>query len=194
MISTILKGALPIVISLVCISFELPVGWVKAGSHPDSYDMGIDLGAGKDSSNAGTIKSIDKDIDGFGTLMQKCRPDKFIDKRVKMTGYLKSENVVDGASFWFRVDQLGSKEELSFDNMEDRPIVGTTDWHRYELVLDVPNNASYIAYGAMIGGTGQIWFDNITFEIVDETVPTTGSVNGKKSSVKLAPVNLDFEK
>ncbi|MGB4839416.1 MAG: hypothetical protein WBP08_10510 [Saprospiraceae bacterium] len=72
--------------------------------------------------------------------------------------------------------------------------MGNTDWHKYELVLDVPNNVSYIAYGAMIGGTGQIWFDDITFEIVDENIPTTGSINAKKSNVKLAPENLDFEK
>jgi AraC family transcriptional regulator len=26
---------------------------------------------------------------------------------------------------------------VAFDNMQDRPIKGTTDWQRYEVVLDV---------------------------------------------------------
>lgn len=56
------------------------------------------------------------------------------------------------------------------------------------------DNASLIAYGALLNGAGQIWFDNITFEIVDDNVPTTGSVNGKKSVTQDEPANLDFEK
>ena len=63
---------------------------------------------------------------------------------------------------------------LSFDNMSDRPIVGTTDWKKYDIVLDVPNNASNIAFGALLSGTGQIWFEKLTFEIVDTSVKTTG--------------------
>ena len=102
--------------------------------------------------------------------------------------------MIDGASLWFRVDQCKSEESLSFDNMGDRPVVGTTDWHKYEIVLDVPNNASLLAYGVLLIGTGQVWFDNISFDIVDETTPTTGSINGKKSAMKTEPVNLDFEK
>jgi hypothetical protein len=78
--------------------------------------------------------------------------------------------------------------------MSDRPIKGSTGWTKYEIVLDVPNNASLIAYGALLSGTGQIWFDNITFEIVGDNIPITGSVNGKKSATQVEPTNLDFEK
>lgn len=189
-----LNRVLPIFISMVFLSFELPTGWFKSGSLPKSYDMGIDIGAGEDGKNAATIKSIDKAIDGFGTLMQTCRPDKFVGKRVKLIASIKTASAVDGAYLWFRVDQCKAEEPLSFDNMYDRPISGTTDWHRYEIVLDVPNNASLLAYGVMLQSTGQVWFDNITFEIVDDTIPTTGSINGKKSPMKTEPVNLDFEK
>jgi hypothetical protein len=78
--------------------------------------------------------------------------------------------------------------------MGDRPIKGTTSWTKYDIVLDVPDNASQIAYGALLEGTGQIWFDNIAIEIVDDSVPTTGFQNGKKSAKQNEPTNLDFEK
>ena len=194
MAKSILKSFLLFGIAVALFSFDLPSSWFKAGNKPNSYDMGIDKAAGQDGKNAATIKSIDKKIDGFGTLMQQCKPDKYIGKRVKMSGFVKTENVTTWAGLWLRVDQSGSNKPLSFDNMGDRPIKGTTDWTKYEIELDVPSNSSLIAYGALLAGTGQIWFDNITFEIVGDNVPTLGSVNAKKSAIQDEPTNLDFEK
>lgn len=176
------------------LSFELPTNWFKAGSKPKSYEMGIEKGSGQDGKNAATIKSIDNKIDGFGTLMQQSKAVKYLGKRVRMAGFVKSDNVKNWAGLWLRVDQSSSQQPLSFDNMGDRPIKGNTEWTKYEIVLDVPNNASQIAYGALLDGTGQIWFDNITFEIVDDNIPTTGSASGKKSVTLDEPANLDFEK
>jgi hypothetical protein len=53
--------------------------------------MGVDKGAGQDGKNAATIKSIEKSIKGFGTLMQNCLPGKYAGKRVRMSGFMKSK-------------------------------------------------------------------------------------------------------
>lgn len=184
------------VITLTLLSFDLPSSWFKAGSDPKSYDMGIDKGAGQDGKNAATIKSNTKKAKGFGTLMQNCLPDNYIGKRVRMTAMVKTQDVSDWAGIWLRVDEKESNSNISFDNMKDgkkdRSIKGTTDWTKYEIVLDVPVNATNLAYGALLVGTGQVWFDNIKFELVDNTVPTTGRDNQFKTANK-QPVNLDFE-
>jgi hypothetical protein len=95
------------------------------------------------------------------------------------------------------VEIKDSKKALSFDNMKggkkDRSIQGSSDWTRYDIVLDVPMNASNIAYGALLPGTGQIWFDDMKFEVVDKDVPTTGMEEETMSTNK-EPVNLSFEK
>ena len=194
MTKSILKNVLLVGTTVALLSFDLPTGWFNAGSKPRSYEMGVDKGAGQDGKNAATIKSIDEKIDGFGTLMQQSKPGKYLGKRVRMTGLVKSENVASWAGLWLRVDQSGSQQPLSFDNMGDRPIKGTTGWTKYEIVLDVPGNASLIAFGALLDGTGQIWFDKISFEIVGDNVLTTGSVNSKNSATQDGPTNLDFEK
>jgi hypothetical protein len=187
-----LKIALVAGLIVLC-SFDIPSGWFVAGSKPKSYSMGIDKGSGQNGTNAATIKSIDKNFTGFGTLMQQCLPTAYLGKRVRMTGYLKSEKVVQWAGLWLRVDQEGSTQSLAFDNMSDRPIKGTTAWTKCEIVLDVPSNASKLAYGALLSGTGQIWFDDIQFEVVDNTVPVTSG--GSKNNATLdGPTNLDFEK
>lgn len=165
---------------------KLPSGWYRGGSKPTSYKMHTDSIAGQDGKKVLTIKSVDKEIDGFGTLMQSFLPDKYLGKRIRMTGYMKSKNVDDWAGFWLRVDQAESKQSLSFDNMEDRSVKGTTDWKKYEIVLDVPKNASNIAFGALLSSTGQIWFEKFNFEIVDKSVTPTGRIKNEP--------NLDFEK
>lgn len=187
--SKLLMCLVLISIAFTAISFNYDdlIGWFKAGSKPKSYDMSIDKGAGQNGTNVATIKSIEKKIDGFGTLMQVFKPDKYKGHKIRMTGFVKSENVKAWSGLWLRVDQLESKTPLSFDNMRDRPIKGDTEWKKYEIVLEVPENASKIAFGALLSGTGQIWFDSIEFEIANDTIPTTNYIKNK-------PANLDFEK
>ncbi len=175
-------------------SFDLPTGWVIAGSKPESYDMGIAPGAGRDGKNAATIQSKFKKVNGFGTLAQSCLPGDFLGQRVRMSGWLKTQDVSGWAALWLRIEEKGSTKPLGFDNMKDgktdRSIKGTTDWTKYEIVLDVPENASFLAFGGLMVGTGQIWFDDLRFEVVDPSVPTTGY---GKDMPNPEPMNLDFE-
>lgn len=185
------SGLLLLVSAALLSAFDLPRNWHKAGTDPGKYDMSVAKGAAPNGGNAATIRSTEKDIDGFGTLMQSCSPSRFLGKRVRMSGQMKSLNVAKWASFWFRVDQAGSNAPLSFDNMEKRAIKGTTDWKQYEIVLDVPVNASNLAYGALIDGTGQIWFSDLKFEVVDASVSSTNMM--EKEEVLTEPTNLDFK-
>ena len=194
MTTNLVKSVLLLGTTLILLAFDQPAGWFNAGSKPQSYEMGIEKGAGQNGKNAATIQSKDTKIDGFGTLMQQCNPDKYLGKRVRMTGYVKSENVLTWAGLWLRIDQAGSQQPLSFDNMESRSIKGSSGWKKYEIVLDVPANASLMAFGALLAGTGKIWFDNMAFEIVDKSVQTTDTKNEKNPATLSGPTNLDFEK
>jgi len=176
---------------LVSFSFDDAAGWFKAGSKPKSYDMGIDKGAGQTGNDCASIKSIEKKIDGFGTLMQNFKADKYHGKKIRMTGYMRSKKVKSWAGFWLRVDGNEIKKSLAFDNMYKRAIKGTTDWNKYEIILEVSEKATKIAFGAMLHGTGQIWFDKIDFEVVDNSVPTTNMLDDMN---KDEPQNLNFNK
>jgi hypothetical protein len=102
---------------------------------------------------------------------------------------VKSEDIKDWAGLWMRVD--GNKGKiLAFDNMQDRPIEGTLDWHRVEVTLDIDENAQNLAFGILLVGKGTAWIDDLNFEVVDSSVPVTGEV--KKPRGK-GPSNLSFE-
>lgn len=188
-------------ITMALFSFDLPNGWHKAGSMPNGYDMGFETIAGKNGRVA-TIKSNTKKVKNeFGTLMQNSLPDKFLGKRVRMSGVLKTTDVKGWAGFWFRIDDAYNSV-LGFDNMkdgkQDRSVIGTNDWTKYEIVLDVPQQATNLAYGALLSGTGQVWFDDITFEPVSTDVATTGMerdiTKPQNKLIVQEPTNLDFEK
>jgi hypothetical protein len=38
----------------------------------------------------------------------------------------------------------------------------------------VPSRSYINSYGVLLSGTGQIWFKDVNFEIVDDSVPETG--------------------
>lgn len=178
----------PLIVKIV--GNRLPTGWYRAGSKPEMYQMRLDSTSESGNKKVLTIKSTQILTGGFGTLMQSFDPNKYLGKRIRMTGFMRSQDVESWAGFWLRVDpiigEVGEKRKsLSFDNMHDRPIKGTTVWKKYEIVLDVPQNAGNISFGALLDGGGQIWFEGLSFEIVDASVPKTG---------KREEPNLDFGK
>lgn len=186
-----MKYILSLVIVCALMAYDVPKGWLKAGSSAGDYEMRTDVKAGRNQQNAATIKSVTDKISGFGTLMQNCSPEKYKGKRLKLTAYMKSVNVKEFAGMWLRVDGDKLLEPLGFDNMYERPVTGTTDWTKCEIVLDVPMEATNLAYGALLSGTGQIWFSDLEFDVVSDDVPTTGRSKGKINA-PAKPRNLKF--
>jgi hypothetical protein len=154
------------------------VEWYNAGSKPNSYQMGSDTSKVYKNQNVIRINSIEKKINGFGTMMKTVKSDLYVGKTVKMTGYVKSENVKNWAGLWMRVDFYGT-DVLAFDNMGNRGIKRTTDWTKYEVVLFVPQEATSISYGVLLDGTGQIWFKDVKLEVVTDSIPETGYNKGR---------------
>ncbi len=86
-------------------------------------------------------------------------------KRIRFTGYIKTENVADdSARLWLRVDGPGSKM-LAFDNMQNRGAKGTSDWKEYSIELPVAAEATGINFGMMFHGSGTAWFDDLRIEL-----------------------------
>jgi hypothetical protein len=160
-------------------------GWFLAGSNPSEYEIGVEQSAERTGKVAFLKSKTSKVKDGFGTIMQTFDADMYLDKKVKLTGYIKSSEVKGWAGMWMRVDD--SKGSVSFDNMQDRSIKGTTPWTKYEIVLSVPKKSTTINYGVLLSGGGEVWMDNLSFEVVGDAEEKTGKTRLK------APGNSNFE-
>jgi len=166
---------------------ETPAGWFVAGSDPGSYSAEVVSEAHTGSQAARLRHSAAQGSAGFGTMMQNMSPAEYAGSRVRMTAWLKSEDVEHWAGLWLRVDGKQGVT-LSFDNMSERPVRGTTPWKKYEVVLDVPNDAVNMGFGVLITGKGTVWLDDLTFEQVGTDVPITSRTKPAK------PVNPSFER
>ncbi len=170
---------------------SMPNGWISAGSAPKDFDMGADHAAGHAGKACGFLKAKVAKPSGFGTLMQMCKADGYLGKRVRMSAWVRADHVTGWAGVWMRVDGTDNKM-LAFDNMRSRPITGTQGWTKAQVVLDVAPEASALAFGILLDGPGVVWIDDVQFEVVDKSVATTGV--GMGPSLAAAPQNLDFEK
>ena len=121
--------------------------------------------------------------------MQDVRAEHYADKRVRFSAFVKTEDA-KSAGLWMRVDKGPSM--VAFDNMQDRPLTGTSGWQRYSIVLNVPKDATAVSFGILLVGSGKVWINSGNLEIVSNDVPTTGNAD-KSNARPLEPVNLDFE-
>ncbi len=163
-----------------------PLGWGGTMKN-EGYKITSDRSVFHDSLTSACLENDEhtgKPIDGFGTITGGMDPGSFLGKRVRMSGWIKTENVTGWAGLWMRVDGQNEGEVLAFDNMyaNNRSITGTTDWKKYDVVLDVPKEASNINFGALLTGNGKIWFDEVTFEVVGNDVPSTSTFTSKGES------------
>jgi hypothetical protein len=159
------------------------------------------------------IKSISS-RSAAGVLKQTIKSDHYRGKRVRFSGYVRGTVSEGWAALWMRVDgEQGQR--LSLDNMQNRPIKGTTDWTKYEIVLEVPADSIAMTFGVVLAGKGEVWVDDLRIEMAGPDVPTS-DVYGKSQAVAsskseqtkgaharrlladlkdlpLEPANLDFE-
>jgi erythromycin esterase len=93
-----------------------------------------------------------------------------------------------------------------YDDMKQRLLTGSSDWHQVSVVLDVPANAIGITITAMLNGGGTLRIDDARLDVVGTDVPTTNTLatpqlTGQDSTAIAAayarggsvPTNLDFE-
>jgi len=104
----------------------------------------------------------------FGVATGTLPASRAAGKKVRYSGYIKTEGVTRGfAGLWWRVD--GPSGVLAFDNMQSRQVKGTTDWTRYTIELPVDASVKNINFGAVLPGDGTAWFDALTIELDGES-------------------------
>lgn len=166
-------------------------GWFLSGGNPFNYEIGVDRKTVHQGKASGYLKSTTvQDSTEFGTMMQQFKAEKYLGKRIKLSGFIKTKDVETFAGLWMRVDSA-SEDTLQFDNMSNRPITGTNEWNHYSIVLDIPENSATISFGLSLMGKGNVWIDSLTFMEVDMSVPTTHIE--LEYTLLDEPINLSFE-
>lgn len=178
-----------------CEHKDAPNGWMYHAEHESDYQTETDETQCHSGKRCASLKSIVAKPRPFGNLMQYIDAKNYAGKRVRMSAWVKSKVESGTGQLWIRIDgdwESASKQSGCFDNMDDRPIRGTTDWKKYDLVVQLPPKSTGIAFGLMLVGKGQLWIDDVSLEVVSTDVPLTGRYV-TDSGYASSPMNLNFE-
>jgi hypothetical protein len=185
---------------------KLPEGWwLSWNAIPRPFDVGLDRAVPHAGNASGFVEAKTDDPSAGIWMDQGFAADAYRGKRLRLSGCVKTQDARRGANLWMLV---GGRTTLAFDTMRQRRILGTTDWKKYEIVLDVPRDAVAIHFGfGLVAGSGKVWADDFQFEVVGQDVPTTelsfqrpaplqlqSSAESPAPPLRPEPPNLDFEK
>ena len=174
------------------VTVTAPAGWGKNGAKPESYTVGVDSTQTWGGMASAYVESHTPTVaGGFGGMMQTTAADDYSGKRVRLSGWVKTEDANEGGGhLWLRIDGQERGQMLGFDNMDNRAVKGTKDWQEASVVLDVPAGARALAYGFFVSGGGKMWVNGQNLEVVGPDVPATDMITN--TALPNAPRNLGF--
>lgn len=169
-----------------------PPGWMFESLNRSEFEHGLDANEAVSGSRSAFIRCMRLKTDTQARLTQSISAEAYRGKRVRLSAAIKSDSVEKAAGLI--LDVYGNEDEdahndevwLSGDRMRERPIRASNAWSRYQIVLDVDDKSTRIAFGFYLNGSGTVWVDEFTLEVVGSHVAIT-NVEPRK------PLNLNFE-
>ena len=132
----------------------LPQGWTGGPPGTLALDDKIVHGgswAGRIERSAGSPNPFS----AFTTWI----PMDFAGTTLELRGFLRTEDVKNWAGLWMRED--GESGAVGFDNMQSRPVKGTTAWTEYTIRLPIERAGVNVYFGASLSGEGKVWVDDL---------------------------------
>ena len=159
-------------------------GWFILGMVRDDHAVSVDRTQGHNSSSSALMRSRDRDVASATILTQHFLAHEYHGKRLRLSAWLKCEDVSKSARLWMLLED--NTRMLLFSTAT--PITGTTDWTRCEIVYDIDTEATLISIGFELEGPGAAWLADVAVDVVGTDVRTTASRH-----IPSKPRNLGFE-
>jgi len=182
-----LSSTVCLLVAGILFAADLPEGWYLIGGDGAKNFMVTVENDGGFSGSGLRVEKTNENGSGFSGVGQSVSAENYLGKTIRLSGYLRTDSVRDGyAGLWLRVDKPNGMQLL--DNMGNRGVRGTTDWQPYESVLRVEAESTRIVFGALLTGSGTMFADEFSLEVVSDSTPTTEiQAYGTKE-----PLNLGF--
>ena len=102
-------------------------GWFLSAPRLQAFEIGVDREVHFSGAASGRLASTERGS-GAGTMMQSISAEAYRGKRLRFTAVLKTRDVDGWTGLWMRVEK--PDRHGAFDNMQQRPLRGTTEWTR----------------------------------------------------------------
>jgi hypothetical protein len=176
---------------------ELPQGWFLSGTQQDAFTVVPDTASA--SGKAAVLRSVSDPEGGAALLIQATRAGFFAGHRARLTARVKTQDAAGWAGLIMRAEDKNGTI-IALDNMNTRPIKGTTGWQTATVILDIPPTTTTLVYGLSLTGTGAAWLDDVKLDPVGPEDEVTWAVSYEMPKrpidaqlVRSAPENLSLE-
>ncbi len=95
-------------------------------------------------------------------------PDKYLGHTVRLTGWVKTENVSGHLEPTFKPRAANSKILANDSMVNNSSLQGTRDWTQFSVTCKVPDETARLDVGFAFWGSGKVWIDmdSLKFDIV----------------------------
>lgn len=141
-------------------------GW--SSDDPVGYELGIAKQGGRMGGPAGFIRNRVANPLRIGSFAQIASAHAYLGKRIRLSGYVKSENATRGELTVVLMDNNEQGQHVFISGTNGKLVKGTQDWTLLDLTVDIPTNTATIGLGLMSTGKGTVWTDGFKIEVVDK--------------------------
>ena len=142
---------------------------LAGGPNPD-YEMGGNPAVKHGADGGGFIRSVVAQPKVPGMLQAGLAAGSYVRKRVRLSGYLRTEDVSEVLTIWMGIQ---GQNKVLLAVADGGAIRGTTGWKKHDVVLDVPEQSVTLSLGITLEGTGKVWLDGVTVDTVGHEVAVT---------------------
>ncbi len=150
-------------------------GWALTGTKLESYEIRCDSVFTDCEIPILRTRAFSSEPFGMGSLTHSESAVPWRGQRLEVRADLKGGGIDGWAGVWMRIDDENGKA-LAFDNMQNRPVRGTTAFNWYSVVLDVPQTAARVTFGVFLHGPGAVFVRELRFESIGQAKDTTDLV------------------
>lgn len=127
------------------------------------------LGLGLHPKSLYASQRVNRDvdpIDRFGSLVLMLPANPYRGKSIRIRAAIKSDGARKKfqASLWLRIGRQNNRSRFISKPANTK----SKDWNYYEINADVFSDASYIKFGCIIQGKGQLWLDDLQLLYQDD--------------------------
>jgi C-terminal processing protease CtpA/Prc len=101
--------------------------------------------------------------EGSFSAVTRSMPVQLSGTHLTLRGYLRLAGVAGSAGLWLKEEANG--KVVAFANMQDQALEGNRDWKEYQIDLPIHPEATRIAFGGLLSGTGKLWITELSLMV-----------------------------
>jgi len=131
----------------------------------DGYKASTDPNFKFEGQKSLKIGSTDGDLNKFMPFSQIVELNVPQLKKVTITAYIKTEEIVGNATVWCQIWDK-DKNQIGFNSLQVQNVLidKTNDWKKYSLEMVLNTNCKKLLLGGLLNGKGTVWFDQFSIE------------------------------